>query len=177
MYFQEFPTIIYDSVGDGNFKDVKNLLRRVGLRVAVRTNILLYDTYDVKEGETPEIIASKLYGDPELHWVILMINNVTDRFHQWPLSTPQFLDFINDKYSNPDGIHHYEVPQSSGNTKTKIEIFNEVDEDAYTGLTPITNREYEENRQDDIRQIRLIDPTYVGQFVSEFKTLMKETAI
>ena len=177
MYFQEFPTIIYDSVGDGNFKDVKNLLRRVGLRVAVRTNILLYDTYDVKEGETPEIIASKLYGDPELHWVILMINNVTDRFHQWPLSTPQFLDFINDKYSNPDGIHHYEVPQSSGNTKTKIEIFNEVDEDAYTGLTPITNREYEENRQDDIRQIRLIDPTYVGQFVSEFKTSMKETAI
>ena len=177
MYFQEFPTIIYDSVGDSNFKDVKNLLRRVGLRVAVRTNILLYDTYDVKEGETPEIIASKLYGDPELHWVILMINNVTDRFHQWPLSTPQFLDFINDKYSNPDGIHHYEVPQSSGNTKTKIEIFNEVDEDAYTGLTPITNREYEENRQDDIRQIRLIDPTYVGQFVSEFKTLMKETAI
>ena len=177
MYFQEFPTIIYDSVGDGNFKDVKNLLRRVGLRVAVRTNVLLYDTYDVKEGETPEIIAHKLYGDPELHWVILMINNVTDRFHQWPLSTPQFLDFINDKYSNPDGIHHYEVPQSSGNTKTKIEIFNEVDEDAYTGLTPITNREYEENRQDDIRQIRLIDPTYVGQFVSEFKTLMKETAI
>lgn len=177
MYFQQFPTIIYDSVGDGNFKDVKNLLRRVGLRVAVRTNILLYDTYDVKEGETPEIIASKLYGDPELHWVILMINNVTDRFHQWPMSTPQFLDFINDKYSNPDGIHHYEVPQSSGNTKTKIEIFNEVDEDAYTGLTPITNREYEENRQDDIRQIRLIDPTYVGQFVSEFKTLMKETAI
>ncbi len=177
MYFQEFPTIIYDSVGDGNFKDVKNLLRRVGLRVAVRTNILLYDTYDVKEGETPEIIASKLYGDPELHWVILMINNVTDRFHQWPMSTPQFLDFINDKYSNPDGIHHYEVPQSSGNTKTKIEIFNEVDEDAYTGITPITNREYEESRQDDLRQIRLIDPTYVGQFVSEFKTLMKETAI
>lgn len=177
MYFQEFPTIIYDSVGDGNFKDVKNLLRRVGLRVAVRTNILLYDTYDVKEGETPEIIASKLYGDPELHWVILMINNVTDRFHQWPLSTPQFLDFINDKYSNPDGIHHYEVPQSSGNTKTKIEIFNEVDEDAYTGLTPITNREYEENEQDKRRNIRLLDPRYVGAFVAEFKLLMEELVI
>ena len=106
-----------------------------------------------------------------------MINNVTDRFHQWPMSTPQFLEFINDKYSNPDGIHHYEAPQSSGNTKTKIEIFNEVDEDAYTGLTPITNREYEENRQDELRSIRLLDPTYVGQFVSEFKTLMKETAL
>tara|TARA_B100000287_G_scaffold118505_1_gene110418 strand:- start:1418 stop:1951 length:534 start_codon:yes stop_codon:yes gene_type:complete len=177
MYFENFPTIIYDSQGDGDFKDVKNLLRRVGLRVHIRTNVLLYDTYDVKEGETPEIIASKLYGDPELHWVILMINNVTDRFHQWPMSTPQFLEFINDKYSNPDGIHHYEVPQSSGNTKTKIEIFNEVDEDAYTGLTPITNREYEENRQDELRSIRLLDPTYVGQFVSEFKTLMKETAL
>ena len=46
---------------------------------------------------------------------------------------------IKDKYSNPDGIHHYETTQSSGDTKVKIEIFNEVDEDAYTGLTPITN--------------------------------------
>ena len=177
MYFEAIPFIYYDSKGQGDYKEVTNLLRRVALRTKIKTNVLFFDTYDVKEGETPEIIAHKLYGDPELHWVILMINNVTDRFHQWPLSTPQFLDFINDKYSNPDGIHHYEVPQSSGNTKTKIEIFNEVDEDAYTGLTPITNREYEENRQDDIRQIRLIDPTYVGQFVSEFKTLMKETAI
>ena len=177
MFFESFPTIFYDAIGDGTFIDVKNLLRRVGLRTLVKSNVLLFDTYEVKEGETPEMIAHKLYGDSNLHWIILMINEVTDRYHQWPMTVPQFLDFINDKYDNPDGIHHYETTQTSGDTKVKIEVFNEVDDDAYTGLTPITNREYEENRQDKLRSIRLIDPKFIGQFVAEFQTLMKETAI
>ena len=61
MYFDKnFPVIPYDSVGQGDFKDVTNLLRRVALNTKVKTNTLLYDTYDVKEGETPESIAFKL---------------------------------------------------------------------------------------------------------------------
>ena len=177
MYFDSFPVIFYDSTGNLIFKDVTNLLRRVKIRAKVRTNTLLYDTYDVKEGETPEMIAHKLYGDSQLHWIILLVNEVTDRYHQWPMTTPQFLDFINDKYDNPDGIHHYETTQTSGDTKVKIEVFNEVDEDAYTGLTPITNREYEENEQDKRRKIKLLDPSYVNEFVSEFKLLMEESVI
>ena len=61
--------------------------------------------------------------------------------------------------------------------KVKIEIFNEVDEDAYTGLTPITNREYEESEQDRKREIRLLDPKYVDQFVDEYQRLISETII
>ena len=67
MYFKEFPTIPYDSEGNGKFKDVKNLLRRVGVRAKIKTNTSLYDTYDVKNGESPESIAHKLYGDSNLH--------------------------------------------------------------------------------------------------------------
>ena len=177
MYFNSFPVIVYDSTGNQVFKAVTNLLRRVGLRSNVRANALLYDTYDVKEGETPEMIAHKLYGAPELHWIRLLINEVTDRYHQWPMSLPQFQEYLVDKYDNPDGIHHYETTQDSGNTKVKIEVFNEVDDDAYTGLIPITNREYEENEQDRKRQIRLVDPSFVEQFVDEFKVLMEESVI
>ena len=177
MYFDAFPVIPYDSKGDLNYKDVTNLLRRVGMRAKLKSNALLYDTYDVKEGETPEMIAHKLYGDAELHWVILLVNEITDRYHQWPMTGGQFLEYLNDKYANPDGIHHYETTQTSGDTKVKIEVFNEVDEDAYTGLTPITNREYEENEQDKRRKIKLLDPSYVNAFVSEFKLLMEESVI
>ena len=177
MYFDAFPVIPYDAKGDLNFKDVTNLLRRVGMRAKLKSNTSLYDTYDVKEGETPEMIAHKLYGDTELHWVILIINDITDRYHQWPMTGGQFLDYLNDKYTNPDGIHHYESTQTSGDTKVKIEVFNEVDDDAYTGLTPITNREYEENEQDKRRKIRLVDPSFIEQFVDEFKKLMNETII
>ena len=177
MYFASFPAIFYDSKGDGNPKGVTNLLRRVAIRSKVKTNTMLFDTYDVKEGETPEMIAHKLYGDAQLHWVILLINDITDRYHQWPMTGGQFLDYLNDKYTNPDAIHHYETTQTSGDTKVKIEVFNEVDDDAYTGLTPITNREYEENEQDKRRKIRLVDPSFVEQFVDEFKALMNESAI
>ena len=62
MYFKNIPTIIYDSVGNGEFKDVKNLLRRVAIRAKVKTNTLLYDTYDVKEGEFLAILNSGAYG-------------------------------------------------------------------------------------------------------------------
>ena len=87
------------------------------------------------------------------------------------------LDYINDKYSNPDAIHHYETTQTSGDTKVKVEVFNEVDDDAYTGLTPITNREFEEQEQDKRRKIRLLDPSFVEQFIDEYKKLIGETAI
>ncbi len=177
MYFDAFPVIPYDAKGDLNFKDVTNLLRRVGMRAKLKSNALLYDTYDVKEGETPEMIAHKLYGDAELHWVILLVNEITDRYHQWPMTGGQFLEYLNDKYANPDGIHHYETTQTSGDTKVKIEVFNEVDDDAYTGLTPITNREYEESEQDKRRQIRLLDARFVEQFVEEYQKLIGETAI
>jgi len=175
MYFKEFPTIPYDSEGNGKFKDVKNLLRRVGIRAKIKTNTMLYDTYDVKNGETPESIAHKLYGNAELHWIVLLVNNITDRFHDWPLTESQFLQFIKDKYANVDAIHHYEIPQQSGNTKKKINIG--ISNTDYPSATAITNYEHEQEVQDDKRKIRLLDPSYVPGFVEEFKSLMKESII
>ena len=112
MYFAAFPDILYDSVGDDNFKRVTNLLRRVAIRAKVKENTLIFDTYNVQEGETPEIIADRLYGDPELHWVILLMNNVTDRYSQWPRNQNQFLAHVNDKYDDVNALHHYEITQA-----------------------------------------------------------------
>jgi len=172
MYFANFPLIVYDSVGDGNFKIVTNLLKRVALRTKVRTNILLYDTYDVKEGETPEMIADKLYDNPELHWVILFINNITDRYHQWPMNFGQFNTFVNDKYTNINAVHHYEIAQTSGDTSIKIDIGTDTTGYSEADLTTITNYEFEVERQDTLRSIRLLDGAYIDQFIQEFETLM-----
>ena len=175
MYFKEFPTIPYDAEGNGKFKDVKNLLRRVGVRAKIKTNTSLYDTYDVKNGESPESIAHKLYGDSELHWVILLLNNVTDRFHDWPMSEAQFIQFVNDKYDNVDDIHHYEISQSSGDTSKKINIG--ISNSDYPTATMITNFEHEQEQQDIKRKIRLLDPSYLDDFVEEFKLLIRESTI
>ena len=175
MYFSNFPVIVYDAVGNNNFKLVTNLLKRVGVRAKVRVNTLFFDTYDVKEGETPEIIADKLYGDSELHWVVLFVNSITDRYHQWPMSSSQFLTYVNDKYTNVDATHHYEITQTSGDTTIKIDVG--TDNTDYPTATVITNFEYEEERQDTLRKIRLLDPAYVGTFVAEYKSLISESIL
>ena len=100
MYFEQFPLIPYDSVGDGISKDVTNIFRRVAVRAKVKSNTALFDTYDVRDGETPEMIAHRLYDDATLHWVILLFNEIHDRYHQWPMSTVQFEDYLTDKYGD-----------------------------------------------------------------------------
>ena len=175
MYFENFPLIVYDSVGNGKFKIVTNLFKRVAVRSKVKINTSYFDTYDVKEGETPEMIADKLYDDPELHWIILLLNDIADRYHQWPKNTNQFLAYINDKYSNVDSTHHYEIPQVSGDTTIKIDIGS--DNTDYPTASIVTNFEYEEALEDKKRSIRLLDPAYVEDFVAEFEKLMGESVL
>jgi hypothetical protein len=98
------------------------------------------------------------------------------------MTATQFEQFVNDKYTDPNGVHHYEIAQSSGDTTKKIEVYASSalysgDNDFYGTATTITNIEYEENRQDELRQIRLLDPKYVSQFVEEYENLMKESII
>ena len=102
MYFAQFPTIFYDAVGKTDPKIVTHLLKRVAVHSKARSVTALYDTYDVKNGETPEMIAHKYYGDAEYHWVVLLVNNITDRFHQWPMNTRQFLVHLAERYDNVD---------------------------------------------------------------------------
>ena len=175
MYFANFPIIPYDSVGNGEFKLVTNLLKRVAVRSKVKTNVMIFDTYDVKEGETPETLADMLYGDSELHWVILLMNNITDRYHQWPMNNNQFLSYMHDKYTNQDATHHYEISQVSGDTSIKINVGS--DNTDHSGATAITNYEYEEALQDELRQIKLLDPRYVAPFIVEYEKLMAESML
>jgi hypothetical protein len=166
----------YDMKGDQNYKLLPDILRRVKLRTGIRSGTFLFDNYDVKDGERPEDIAFKLYGDAEYHWIVLMTNNITDRYYQWPLSQPQFQEYITDKYGagSEDAVHHYEKTQDSGPTSSRdnshlVECNSDDGDPAI-----ISNRQYEQRKQDEYRQIRLLDKRYLGAFVEEFETLINE---
>ena len=175
MFFNAFPLILVDPKREGETKIVTNLLRRVALRAKVKTNTAIFDTYDVKEGDSPENIAFKMYGDTEYHWIVMLMNDITDRYHDWPLTTPQFLSYLKEKYSNPNATHHYEITQTSGDTTVKINV-GTVNTD-YPSATAVTNFEYEEAEQNKKRQIRLLDPGYVDLVTDDLKRLMKESII
>ena len=90
MYFSFFPKGTYDLKGDGVGKAVTNLLARVKVKSEVLDEASLYDLYDIPEGDTPEITALKHFGNPMYHWIILLTNNITDRYYGWPLTTYEF---------------------------------------------------------------------------------------
>ena len=178
-FFQKFPMLAYDITNTENYKLLPDILRRVKIRTAINSASMLFDQYDVRVGEKPEDIAFKWFGDAELHWIILMTNNVTDRFYQWPMTQPQFEAFLADKYGagNEDSAHHYEVTQDSGRTSGqgpndyshKVEVNSDTD-----NATTISNREYEERQQDKYRSIKLLDRRYVQQFIEEFDNLIRD---
>ena len=171
-YFEMFPQIFYDNKGDGNYTVMTNLLARVKLIDSAKSNIIDFDYYDVKDGETPEMIAHKYYDDVELHWTILMVNDIIDYYTEWPMSVQKFEQFVKDKYENPQAIHHYEVNQTSGDNTTTIDVgMNTTD---YPSATAISNYTYEDRLQEQRRQIRLIQPQYIRDFVKEFETKMNE---
>ena len=174
-YFSKFPMMIYDMKNNGNFKLLPDILRRVKQRSAIKSGQFIFDAYDVRNGEKPEDIAYKWFGDAELHWIILMTNNVLDRYYDWPMSQQQLEVFLKDKYSNPDAIHHYEITKDSGRTTGQgpfdyshlVEVNSDTD-----SASSISNREFEERKQDVKRSIRLLDKRYIPDFIEEFNNLV-----
>ncbi len=176
-YFSKFPLLAYDIKNTESYKLLPDILRRVKLKAVVKSGGMLFDTYDVKNGEKPEDVAYKWFGDAELHWVILMTNNVTDRYYDWPMNHVQFQEFLEDKYSNPDGIHHYEITKDSGilTTQGPSDYSHKVEVNSDTvNASSISNREYEEREQDKKRSIRLLNKSLVSEFIAEFDRLIAE---
>jgi hypothetical protein len=169
----------YDTVGKGDYKLVTNILKRVKLRSNLKNGLMIFDKYDIVSGENPEDIAFKYYGDAELHWVILMTNNITDRFYEWPMTQPAFDNFLTDKYGagNEDVIHHYETVKDSGRTTSNgpsdYSHRVEVNSDHENPIL-VSNREYEERLQDKYRQINLLDKRYITIFIDEFEKLINK---
>lgn len=100
-YFSNFPKILYSTaLGVKNYKIVPNILAKTIFRSDIFNNSSIYYPYSVKDGEKPEDIAAKLYGDETKHWIILLSNNIVDPQYDWVLSTSAFNDYILKKYSS-----------------------------------------------------------------------------
>lgn len=89
MYFKEFPQFLYDfKYGDRDTRTsiVTDVTRNIRFRRDILENVTLYDEYDIVDGETPEIIAEKIYGNAEYHWIIMLANGRYDYLTDFPKS-------------------------------------------------------------------------------------------
>jgi hypothetical protein len=101
MYFKTLPKINMTDY-KGSIVLMTNLLSRVELIQSLLDDPLLFYTYDIQEGDTPEIIADKYYGDSYRYWLVLFSNQLFDPQWDWPLTTRQFGDYLFSKYKESE---------------------------------------------------------------------------
>lgn len=161
MYFENFPRIYYefDINGVRQLKIVKDITLNVRVRKAILENVTLYDEYDIKDGETPEIISAKVYGSPLYHWVIMLCNERYDYLNDFPLSQRALEEYVADTYENPYGTHHYEKDGF-------------IVESTVNGAYPVSNYEYEDRLNESKRRIKLISPTLLSAILTQYKDLI-----
>lgn len=163
MYFEDFPNFLYDFDINGKRKAiyVKDITRNVRFRRDVLANIAVYDEYDIIDGETPEIIAEKIYGSAEYHWVIMLANERFDYRADFPLDYPRLTAHIEDKYGDQaDAIHHYEDANGY------------VVHSTAPGAVSVSNRQYEEFENEKKRRIKIISPAVLNTILSNYKDLL-----
>ena len=99
-YFDKFPSIRYQISGVkySSFQTIRNLLFRTAIIREALSNSSSYIKYVIRDGDTPEILAAKVYGDPQAHWMILYANDILDAQYDWPLTSSVFPKYMIDKY-------------------------------------------------------------------------------
>ena len=194
-YFKELPNILYPNLlpSINKIEDripVKNIFKRSKLRDDVDQAITAFDYFYIEQGMRPDMVAQRLYDDPELDWVILSTNNIINIRDQWPLEHNDLHEYMLDKYgaeTNINGIHHYETRQVLDEyNRVVIPAGLQVDANFtfkymnYTNsivnvnpVSAITNYQYEVKLNDEKRRIKVLKPDYIPLFLTDHKNIMR----
>lgn len=99
-YFNFFPRVFYSANNASVGMDaVTSIVSRFGFEASLKENSAAFYHYEIRDGDTPEIIASKYYESSERHWIVLMFNDIYDPQYDWPLDDRTLIKFIDQKYS------------------------------------------------------------------------------
>ena len=182
-FFQHYPQISYDVTGakPAKFKTAINAMVRAKLKTMVVDHVVQYFPYSIPEAERPDITSFKIYGDVKYTWVIFLVNDIHDPIYDWPLGSREFVTFIQSKYGSitvaKNNIHHYERiirdrVEATGTMDAIPQAKLEVDLTTYNALGSeeraiVYSYNWEVDRNEAKRDIKLVDPMYAGSIFSE----------
>ncbi len=194
-YFNELPNISYPSLLPRSNKvedriNVKNIFKRAKLRDDVEQAITAFNYYQIEDGMRPDMVAQKLYDDPELDWVVLTSNNITNIRDQWPLSNNDLHEYLLEKYgseTNIQGISHYETREVLDEySRVVVPAGLEVDFNftfsymnfsntivTVNPVVPFTYYDYEVRLNEEKRRIKILRPEYLNTYISEHREIME----
>ena len=172
---------------DSDYLLVKNIWRRAQILTEFKTQITLFTEENVRDGERPEDVATRLYQNPFYNWTILVINDITDVYSQWPKSVQQLQEFINEKYDNPLATKHHvttEVKDANNNiivpegkivpSNFQIAYYNGSTTITATPVASITNATYETELNSKKQNIQVVKPELIEDFVSVYNGILNK---
>ncbi len=196
VYFSYLPNFDYVNriPGEQNissYTEVKNLFTRVKLNSDLFQDLTNFEKYTIEGNDRPDVVAQKVYNNPDLDWVILLSNNVINIQDEWPMTNDTFEKYMNRKYGslNFNDIHHYETKEVKDSSDTFVILKKgiEVPSDyTFTYFDPslnnerivtdtnvaVTNFEYETGIQDRKRSIFILDDSLISQITEELRELV-----
>lgn len=98
-YFSPFPLAAIP-LDKQNLKIIqaKNILLRAKFSDYIKNKGTFFESYTILDGDRPDTLAYKVYGRSDLHWVILLFNEIIDPYYEWPLSQREMEQYMNYKY-------------------------------------------------------------------------------
>lgn len=178
MYFSTFPKIKYEFLINGEkvIKTVKDITINVRIQKEILALYTIYDEYDMKDGDTPEIIAHKLYDSSAYHWVVLLCNLKFDWRKDFPLPIYEFEEYLKDKYQTDinnlyNQIHHYE--DMRGYVVNSDYVIPEGFDEAGIAAIPITVYNYESELNEKKRRIKVISRKNLNSILNNLRDLIK----
>ena len=189
MYFSIIPNVSYDEkpisypFSESDFVVAKNFFRRYKVNDDIFSNVVYFKKYSIKDGERPETLAHKLYGNVFYDWVILLTNNMVNAQYDWPLNNYELYQTLESEYDDPySEIHHYEtaaigqygaglhVDETFYNGQHKVNIDGTITlKNGNEICSPITVAEYYSRENEKKREIYILKKSYLRSFVNDFR--------
>jgi hypothetical protein len=169
MYFESLPKISYPYNKRKKQTLLPDIFRRAILDKFFKNRVIL-EKYYVKDFETPEILAHKMYGRSEYHWILLLANNIIDVQREWPISQEEIVTYVNDKYgsNNSSSIHHWVLKEDKS-----VIVDWDAQQELDNKIESVTNLDYETDLNEQKRQIIIPPANQIEQIVETYKRLVK----
>ena len=98
-FFKQFPKIQYNTLRDGIVNDITNIYRHVDVNDVLIDDASTYTYYEIKNGERPDTVSSRLYGTPDYYWTFFVANEtLKEGLNSWPLEYNQFREMMEQVY-------------------------------------------------------------------------------
>ena len=99
MYLTNIRDVAIDVDGSGNVDLLKNLTAKAKLDDALLNNAGFYQTVEIIDGERPDHLSQRLYGNSNYHWTFLLLNpQIKNIWDDWPMGASQLIEYCTNKY-------------------------------------------------------------------------------